>query len=100
MLRVAVTLCIIAVLFTWPSSTAFYIKRSPEQKHICSRTTPCGWGVYSHDSRLVQQYMRSPCFCPSGTRCVRTNDALIIYSFVYHCRPYSRPAEHVWPEYE
>ncbi|XP_076365293.1 uncharacterized protein LOC143254276 [Tachypleus tridentatus] len=99
-MRLAVTLCILVVVCALPLSTALYFKRSSDQNTACSRSTPCGWGVYDIQNRLVQFYMKGPCYCPNGTRCVRTTDALLIYSFVYHCRPLSRPAEHVWPEYE
>ncbi|XP_076320417.1 uncharacterized protein LOC143230549 [Tachypleus tridentatus] len=100
MVKLAVRLCILAFIFVLPSSTCRYIKRSPDHMSICSRTTPCGWGVYTYYSRAVQYYMRTPCQCPNGTRCVRTNDELLIYSYVYHCRSFLEQAEHVWPDYQ
>ncbi|CAL1268027.1 unnamed protein product [Larinioides sclopetarius] len=64
------------------------IKRSAgETRTMCSMTTPCGWEIYKPYIRTVEYFMKSPCDCPSGTRCVRSSDDISISAFVYRCSP-------------
>ncbi|KAF8773714.1 uncharacterized protein LOC129984421 [Argiope bruennichi] len=64
------------------------IKRSPgDGRTLCSMTTPCGWEIYKPYIRTVEYFMKSPCDCPSGTRCARSSDDISISAFVYRCSP-------------
>ncbi|GFY75850.1 uncharacterized protein TNIN_453311 [Trichonephila inaurata madagascariensis] len=81
-LCVAVLLCLL-----FASMDARSIKRSAEIRSICSKTTPCGWEIYKPYIRTVEYFMKSPCDCPSGSRCVRSSDDISISAFVYRCSP-------------
>ncbi|GFS46478.1 uncharacterized protein NPIL_248811 [Nephila pilipes] len=80
-LCVALLMCLLFV-----SMDARSIKRSAgETRSICSKTTPCGWEIYKPYIRTVEYFMKSPCDCPSGSRCTRSSDDISISAFVYRC---------------
>ncbi|XP_035212823.1 uncharacterized protein LOC118186780 isoform X2 [Stegodyphus dumicola] len=57
-----------------------------EEPYYCANSTPCGWEVYRKFTREIIYFVKSPCECKNGTRCVRAKDDISISAYVHHCR--------------
>ncbi|GFQ89870.1 uncharacterized protein TNCT_372061 [Trichonephila clavata] len=89
-----VTVAVVCLFFLY--GEARVIKRRAEGRY-CSGSTPCGWEIYQPATRTTDYFVKSPCECPGGTRCMRYSDDISIAAYVYKCRPGNEEG-HVWNE--
>ncbi|GAB0100581.1 uncharacterized protein DMENIID0001_166400 [Sergentomyia squamirostris] len=57
-----------------------------KQQKICQNNSPCGWGIYTPFTRIVEYFMKNTCVCEEHKQCVRTDDDLSVSAYVYRCR--------------
>lgn len=61
-----------------------------EELELCEHQMPCGWAIYAKGTRDLDYFMKNRCKCDVTDNCVRVEDDISQYAFVYRCRPKHR----------
>jgi len=95
-------ICIILAIGPVPAQSAVHHKRSTtnptsenpatqaQRNETCYSDGICGWEVYQRYTRETLYYVPATCKCPCELACVRAEDDVLAFYWIYRCRVYRR----------